>query len=223
MSEIPINKKIVLQTPQGEYVQPYIETDSILSTESSNPIQNQAVTTELNNCLRYDVQGSTDPTEPVSLYHSQLENLDYDSSGHTGFLKDDASNLTTEGQKVFDGRWVKSSHTLISGGTLPTSAPERVEINLSEYLPKDVYFYDVTLNGVVYVGTSDARCTLSVYGKDNDISHYICRASKAKDSNAGNCVVSIETSRIVVVDYWNTNNGTFDLKMQGYRRIGTNQ
>lgn len=133
-----------------------------------------------------------------------------------------ASNLTTTGQKVFDGQWVKSSHGLVSSGTLPTSVASRIEIDLSEYLPDDNYFYEVALSGVVFVGDSDARCTLSVYGKDNEISYYMCRAVKAKDSSAGNCIVSIGTSRTVVVDYWSANAGIFDLNMKGYRRIGTN-
>ena len=141
----------------------------------------------------------------------------------TNKLDIDASNLSSTGQKVFDGQWVKSGSSLITGGTLPNSSNTRIEVDLSSYLPNDNYSYEVTLNGIVYVGNTDARNTLSVYGKDTEISHYVCRASKAGDSGAGNTIVDVGSSRKVVVDYWSANNGTFDLKMQGYRRIGTNQ
>jgi len=125
-----------------------------------------------------------------------------------------------------DGQWVNVNVQLVDNVTYPTT--EDLTYDLSNILPNDNNNYEILLVGSVITGsTSGDDVTLGV---QSDIlnGHYsscICGARTRTNSTVysyGTVILPISTSRNLYVKHSSTYEGTFTLRIVGYRRIGTN-
>ena len=156
--------------------------------------------------------------------HALATNLDYASSGHTGFMKDDASNLTTDGQKVFDGQWVSSRLTLVSNETYPTTT--NIEYTLSSYLPEDNYNYEVIASCATRASAGEKQMRIELISDIIDHSFILgdCISSSSKQSfGSGTVSIPVGIGRKITTVKLSWVNGTYSVWLTGYRRIGTNQ
>lgn len=155
--------------------------------------------------------------------HAQLSNLDYAHSGHTGFMKDDASNLSSAGQKVFDGQWVDSYLALTSGSSPTTN----FECSLSSYLPNDNYNYEILIEAYATSDTTPGHsATISAFSDIITNNVYITQAtavSSTKNTTIGSVIIPIGSARKITFRGYAANAGNFGANILGYRRIGTNQ
>lgn len=163
-------------------------------------------------------QGSAD--------HAQLANLDYASSGHTGFAKDDLSNLTTTGKKVIDGKWVALSSTLVSNVTIPKD--ENIEIDLSNILPDDNEMYELLVYAQVNASSTAGSYINLEIGTDiiqnrMSVAASRCQTTGYYGTSSGTVNIPVGTGRKIVVYQRSNDAGTYSLLIRGYRRIGTNQ
>lgn len=142
----------------------------------------------------------------------------------TGFVNVNASNLSANGKKVFDGQWVDSFSQIAQGATYPTSAD--VAYSLASYLPDDNYSYEVILSGSINTGSSSADILhLTVSSDIITGGVFICGArtrTASSFSASGNTILPVGTERKVYVKYGSGYTGTYNLYIRGYRRIGTN-
>lgn len=157
--------------------------------------------------------------------HSQLINLDYANSGHTGFMKDDASNLTATGKKVFDGQWICPNDAIVLESST-AAVTNGKNYDLSKLLPEDNYIYEIMLRGWANTSaTTGATHNLSIKTDILKNQAYLC-GSKAYTNTAGTDVgtitIPIGTARTLTLQPYPANTGTYGLAIIAYRRIGTN-
>lgn len=159
--------------------------------------------------------------------HALATNLDYAHAGHTGFMKDDASNLTTDGQKVFDGQW-DFSHLgkFAADVTLPKTTP--IEYDISSYMPVDNYNYEViisvnTVPDATAVG-NNVRVELG-----SDLGAYtgmlgdgVSQVANQASRYGGTTIIPVGPQRKIIVYPLSWIKGTFSMWYKGCRRIGTN-
>ena len=159
--------------------------------------------------------------------HALATNLDFANSGHTGFMKDDASNLTTDGQKIFDGQW-DFSHLgkFAADVTLPKTTD--LEYDISSYMPVDNYNYEVliavnTVPDATAIG-NNVRVEIG-----SDLSPYIgmvgdgmSQVTNQASRYGGTIIVPVGPLRKIIVYHLSWLKGTFTLWYKGCRRIGTN-
>ena len=160
--------------------------------------------------------------------HAQLDNLDYAHAGHTGFMKDDASNLTTDGQKVFDGQWV-GRRVRIFNGYQEYPKTEEVEWSLADYLPDDNFIYEVNVSAAtrskVYNITARVELKSDIFPQ-----LIVCQAEKTTNESTtyatggGSVIIPVGIARKLILNPLNTAGSVeYALWVVGYRRIGTNQ
>ena len=148
-------------------------------------------------------------------------------------LNINASNLSSTGQKVFDGQWVASALQLMVNQDLTNTTYH--ELDFSSYLPNDGYIYEVNITW--WLGATSP----TEVGQENRIniglSHigasyaYLGSATASKISSTfsiyhnslGTVTVVVGTSRKLKLIVYNNSKGHMsDLSAVGYRRIGTN-
>lgn len=186
-----------------------ITVDSALSDSSENPVQNKVINTALGG-----KQATIDANNKLSV------------SLVDGGLNADASNLTTDGQKVFDGQWVESKSQLFAAYIdCPTSTAD--EYDLSSYLPDDNYNYEVMVSGVTRSSTTVGQSLRIELASDIFpailFSDCACVASGQTNQGSGSIIIPVGTGRKVKVMPLSWAQGTYKLWIIGYRRIGTNQ
>ena len=144
----------------------------------------------------------------------------------------DLSNLSATGKNVLDGSWVNSYQDLASGVTY--TAEQWVTYDLSTILPNDNYVYECLFTGWWRTGNTSGNlvgCHLytgTQTATTSDYSAYLGRVVTRTSSSAifaGNCILPIfPTDRAVT--YRNEDgvgtSGSCTLRIQGYRRVGTN-
>ena len=149
------------------------------------------------------------------------------SSTDLGLLDNNVSNLTSDGQKVFDGQWVfLNPRVTLADASLPTA---NVSIDVSSHLPADTYKYEIlvysTTWGKVATGTD-----FSIQGHTDIMSANVIFArtvgqgtsTQATSVNTFNLVVGTQRT-ITVAAVSNPASGAgYMLVLLGYRRIGTN-
>lgn len=154
--------------------------------------------------------------------HAALSNLDYASSGHTGFLKDDASNLTANGQKVFDGQWVSTLYTIQESAVAET---EGREYDISEALPDDNYNYEVMVRAWANTGTTSGN-QHQVALKSDILQNqaYACGATSCGGlaTATSTVIIPVGTQRKLIMQPYPSNTGRYGMAIIAYRRIGTN-
>lgn len=139
-------------------------------------------------------------------------------------LNADASNLTTTGQKIFDGQWSRSFVTLVNSGSSPTT--QKVQISLSEYLPNDTYDYLVYFRADINVGsTSGSKEAIAIWSDIFDNRLYLAQGYNINSSKIEmyhQSILPVGNGRYIEVLPYAYNTGTYNLYAIGYRRIGTN-
>ena len=142
------------------------------------------------------------------------------------------SDTCISGSTVIDGQFVaRTSAIQIATDLTPSSVQQ---INISSYLPSDNYKYDVYLSVSVFTKTSSGNSICCIIGSDllsftssnSDIGLKVAQARTRTSSNmtsAGTCIVPVGTGRkIYVFSPSSWTNGTINIWINGYRRIGTN-
>lgn len=138
----------------------------------------------------------------------------------------DLSNLSTTGQAVIDGQWVKKSATLATNVTWKQNTAAKT-YSLSSYLPNDDYNYEVLFSGVAITGaTSGNFVTIQLsttFVDDVSVCEARTRTASTMESQ-GNAILPIGSNR-AVTQYSSSSanaNGTYSLYVRAYRRIGKN-
>jgi hypothetical protein len=123
-----------------------------------------------------------------------------------------------------DGDWVNYDLALAQSVTYPTSAD--ITYDLSSYLPKDSNMYQVLLTGSVVTGAAagdkvDLNIRTDVMYNNVTLAMGQTTAN-ASTMSAGNGMFFVGEGRTVIVKADIDGNGTFNLFVRGYRRVGTN-
>ena len=138
-------------------------------------------------------------------------------------LNTDASNLSSTGQKVFDGQWVDSYSSVFSDTSLTAST----NLNKTVTLPNDGSIYMVTFRAVLTCGNATGNyIRLSIKSNVIDNPVYVCSAStraNASITQIGWVTIPVEYgSNNITITRASGYTGTATLEMLGYRRVGTN-
>ena len=135
-----------------------------------------------------------------------------------------ASNLSSTGQKVFDGQWSRSFTTLVNSSAPPTT--QSVQISLSEYLPNDTYDYLVYFRVSISVSsTSGSKEAIAIWSDIFDNRLYLAQGYNINGSKVEvyyQYILPVGSGRYIEVLPYAYNTGTYNLYAIGYRRIGTN-
>lgn len=179
---------------------------------------------DVTTALGYTPYNSTNPNG----YISGITSSDVTAAlGYTP-LNTDASNLSSTGQKVFDGVWVDQSVDLASNVSMAASASKNY--SLSSYLPNDGAIYEVKFsiegetgntsgNGLEYRAYSDVLTSSTRGG---------VIAGRTRTSStmlfASSFILPIGSGRKIYIDNSNSSSSStlVYLRAQGYRRVGTN-
>ena len=125
---------------------------------------------------------------------------------------------------LIDGNVVTSALTLADSVTAPTSTP--IIYDLTGYLPKDNYEYDVLVSAIAYTGaTSGNFVRIGIYSDRIGSSCYLAQTQTRVNYQLGTCGTTwfpIGSGRKLVVAGNADNNGRFFLYLRGYRRRGIN-
>lgn len=155
-------------------------------------------------------------------------------------LNVDASNLSSTGQKVFDGQWTNSVWRIYNSESVENSTgkTKAISISFANYLPDDGYSYEVELTwwATAQNPTDDNSYTFLSFGcADNIIDNagsylYFGYAMKYKNGSTivnksalGSKSIVINSSRLFSLTIYNGSKGIFpDLSVTRYKRLGTN-
>lgn len=149
------------------------------------------------------------------------------TSEDLGLMSADASNLSSAGQKVFDGQWVfLNPRVTLADALLPTA---NVSIDISSHLPVDTYKYEIlvysTTWGKVATGTDFwIQCRTDIMPANVIFARTVGQGTSkhATSVNTFNLVVGTQRT-ITVAAVSNPPTGAgYMLILLGYRRIGTN-
>ena len=146
------------------------------------------------------------------------------TSEDLGLMSADASNLSSAGQKVFDGQWVPNSITLASNVSYPTATD--IEFNLSSYLPNDTYTYEVVASCATRATTGEKQMRIELKTDVFNTTFILgdCISSSSKQGfGSGVVSIPIGSQRKLIVSHLSWVDGTYSIWLRGYRRIGTNQ
>lgn len=137
-------------------------------------------------------------------------------------LTDNSSNALNITQA--DGQWISNWVQLASGVTYPKT--NNITYSLASYLPNNNYIYDVLFGAKAVTGsTSGNQCNVAL-ATDIQIDSVTvagCRTRTSSTVHAYGAVrFPVGTNRNVTVVANSDMNGTFNLHVIGYRRLGTN-
>lgn len=124
---------------------------------------------------------------------------------------------------AIDGQWVNASKSLRNG-----AAPTKEETyDLSDYLPKDNYNYEVFITGWAVAGTSASGvCPLGIFSDILTGQVYVFGTNAyttMQVSASGSATIPIGAARSLRVRGESNYTGTLAATLLGYRRIGTNK
>lgn len=158
----------------------------------------------------------------------------------------DLSNLSVTGQAVidakadvdgtnmaasvknFDGQWIGAHLTLVSNKTVSTGGQTYTDYDISSYLPNDNYKYEVWVSMAIECGNHTwdwVRVECESPNLDLGIWTGGITITNAGQSYYARGFVPIDTDRKLRVGEIATGNAgkIAEIKLLGYRRIGTNQ
>lgn len=173
-----------------------------------------------------DVWSAT-PMTPADNTLSNVSSIDSGSAVQTalnGRVDTDLSNISATGKIVIDGQWIYKDEDLT---TLATSLNGSTSLpyTLSD-IPNDGHEYEALISFWGSTGsTSGNAIEIRVQSDKIQRDIYVCRAvtrAASSASCAGNVIIPLTSSRKVYVTRATGWNGTFEARMLGYRRIGTN-
>ena len=135
------------------------------------------------------------------------------------------SNISSTGQKVFDGQWINASLDLATSVSYTATGTD-YSYSLANYLPNDGYNYEVLFSMIADTTTTNGSYVNAYLLTDIITNHVtICRARTRTTStvqSGGNAILVVGTSRVVYVGNPTNGSGSFNLQARAYRRIGTN-
>lgn len=192
--------------------------------------------TDLANALsgKYDASNPNGYTSNVGTVTS-VNNTSPDGNGNVSLtipdisnLADkDLSNLSSNGKLVVDGQWVVPSSTTIASSVSGDSSYSN-EFDLSSFLPNDGQAYDCLFYASGRTGTTSGN-TIRIYLTTSLITGGVLVAfgnTRASNSGyaGGACIIPVGTNRKVTMslDYTGGTATNIELRLAGYRRIGTN-
>lgn len=128
------------------------------------------------------------------------------------------------GGNNFNGRWTYSSKRLFYDKTFTTS---NNVYDISDYLPKDNYVYEVLMEGYTTTGSSAGNSVqFTITDQATNISRVVSRILTRSSSSvidSYNCILPITANRKIKVDVVTSGtSGNCGLSLSGYRRVGTN-
>ena len=220
---------------------PYVSVDSLVVPEdivSTGIAQLEQANTTTLGLVKLDNALSSTSENPVQnkVITGALNNK----------LSADANNLSSTGQKVFDGQWVNSLYRILDSSTVfdnSSGQTESTNIDFSSYLPNDNYTYEVEIAFWLNPSTPTEvgeikRCRMgyshNFIGSTNEHCYgYLGAAEAYKFGSAasnvfaipviGNIKVIVGTARKIVLSVYNDSHGSFaDFAAVSYRRLGTN-
>jgi len=122
----------------------------------------------------------------------------------------------------FDGQWVYSSLTLLSGSA-PTSDQT---VSLSSYLPNDGYNYEVLITGEISVTNTSGKWVYLSVQSDIITSPLFMLQERTNSAltvhDASTLIIPVGQNRSVTIGAEASNAGSANIYAYGYRRIGTN-
>lgn len=193
----------------------------------SNPIYGNSTTVQPNAvALRYFVVVANGQINQSMMDWSAW------ASSLQGKANTDLSNLSNSGKKVIDGQWV-SKHSLAN-----TNATKGLyNIDLSEYLPDNLYWYEINASVNIYTSSSSDTngyteianyLTNSYVGYDSagDSRNYFylhIEYDQYNENASDTFTMIIPPDRqIIMKAIWGENSKINELHLISYRRLGTN-
>lgn len=146
------------------------------------------------------------------------------TSEDLGLMSADASNLSSAGQKVFDGQWVFLNSKILLADKKASATGENFDI--SDYLPNDNYNYEIMID-ISSWGQLESGVSFTISGRTDVIPvdvHLVKGSGLGTSFHAvfGHSVILVVGSQRIITIKGNNNIG-FMLNLIGYRRIGLNQ
>ena len=136
------------------------------------------------------------------------------------------NNLDYLMNESMDGQWVTLNQKIANNVTWDSTTPEAT-YDLSSYLPDDGFNYEVWLTASIETGTTADQFITAQIRSDISNNMYItgCRTNmNARVSSNGSIAIPVGTGR-TITQYASTSvnaNGTYNIWLKGYRRMGTN-
>lgn len=164
---------------------------------------------------------------------SNVSSIDSSSAVATaldGKVNTDLSNLSATGKTVIDGQWVWTVQNILSDASLKNSS--KTPLPKTVTLPNNNYAYEVMIRGRVTTGTTSGnylrlQMASAVNGSGNGSTVFCCsartRSASAVEAQGTVIVPNMKygTNNLIIMRDANFN-GTADLDVIGYRRMGTN-
>ena len=204
-----------------------IEYDDVVST---NIYPHILTVTDANNDVIGDIEyaQNTNGNKWISLQAHNVTSNTY-SVLKAGFDSNGDAYCEFPDTKRVDGQWAFSSSSIASGVTWNTSShSDAKSYSLSSYLPNDGRKYEVILRAnATTTATSGKMVTVGVTSDIITTQMFVCRCRTRTASTqncAGTVIIPVGTGRKVNVAGTtdSSSDGTYDLRVLGYRRIGTN-
>lgn len=142
----------------------------------------------------------------------------------------DLSNLSATGKEVIDGQWVYTNEIILDGASIKNSSGTPLPKTVT--LPDDNHEYEVMFRGRVTTGTTSGNyIRLQIAPAENGTMYgstvFVCsartRSASAVEAQGTVIVPNMKygTNNLLIIRDANFN-GTADLNVIAYRRIGTN-
>lgn len=235
--DLTFNKDISINYEMPEYVSGGTSSVNvhrkILTTFSNNGIRKSAVESSILTDGRHYITIGEKKSDEENTYANIQVGFDINGNKfsyvHTPPDNDNSTQIATTAfvNKAVDGQWIPLSVTIAENVTYTTSSTTTTtSINLSSYLPKDDYIYEVLFTGAAVTGaTSGNFSRLSIAGMGYDWVEVCANTTRANSTVAsrGNAIIPINSARTVKVYVWANISGTYSLYLRGYRRVGNNK
>lgn len=142
----------------------------------------------------------------------------------------DLSNLTSTASTNFDGQWTVS-HIEIASSSTSLNNSSGTSLNKTVNVPNDGHIYEIMIRGKVTTGSSSGNyaplyVTTNILGDTSGYIPVICAARTRSSSYfdaAGTIIVPISyATNNFSIKRDSSYNGTCEIRMIAYRRVGTN-
>lgn len=137
----------------------------------------------------------------------------------------DITLLSTKANKTdVDGQWVAKT---LDMGSISLNGSTNITFDLSDYLPKDGFSYEVSVFADAATGAAEGNyINVKVGNGDESFEVTVCRVqtrTEAKVLGGGCAIIPIDSNRTILFKRSTSWNGTAHWYARGYRRLGTNQ
>lgn len=155
----------------------------------------------------------------ILLYYIILNSSDNWSIVQKQLADTDLSNLSTTGQAVIDGQWVKSHKNVLNNATLNNSSGQ--EYTITNYFPDSTYKYEIIIEAS-WAGSNSGIPALRAYTSEfEDASCWLGRCN-ANGFGAGSGLLVVGTDHKIWLITGGSGVKNAYCNIKAYRRIGTN-